>query len=74
MFELLVELSGFKGKLDLRVEKKGWSISVFGDSYALGIAGTGGTSSSPAAGALSIRVFSVGNLELEKICDMRAGA
>ena len=36
------------------------------------MAGTGGTSSSLVAGALSIRVFSVGNLELEKLCDMRA--
>jgi len=67
-FALLVS----KGKLDLRAEKNGWSNSVLGDSYALGIAGTGGTSSSLAAGTLSILVFRVGNLEFEKLWDMRA--
>lgn len=34
------------GRLDDLAEKKGWSCSLPGDSYALGIAGTGGTSSS----------------------------
>lgn len=32
------------GKLDDLAEKKGWSNSLPGDSYALGMAGTGGTS------------------------------
>lgn len=72
VFELLSALALSNGKLVLRAKKKGWSISVLGDSYALGMAGTGGTSSSLVAGALSIRVFNVGSLELEKLCDIRA--
>ena len=36
------------------------------------MAGTGGTSSSVPADELSIRVFKVGNLEVEKLCDNRA--
>lgn len=34
------------GRLEERAEKKGCSCSLPGDSYALGMAGTGGTSSS----------------------------
>ena len=72
VLEPLVELLLSKGKLVLRAEKKGWSSSVFGDSYALGIAGTGGTSPSLAAEALSSLVFKVGSLEVEKLWDIRA--
>ena len=67
VFEPLVVLLVSNGKLDFRAKKNGWSDSVLGDSYALGIAGTGGTSSSLAAGALSILVFKVGSLEVEKL-------
>jgi hypothetical protein len=38
-----------RGKLDLRTANRGYSICSLGDSYAFGIAGTGGTSSSVAA-------------------------
>ena len=38
-----------RGKLDLRTANGGCSICSLGDSYAFGIAGTGGTSSSVAA-------------------------
>lgn len=52
----------------------GWSISLWGDSYAFGIAGTGGTSSSPPAGAtFSVRGFGVGSREDEEgVSDSRA--
>lgn len=61
------------GRLDLRDAKKGWSISVLGDSYAFGIAGTGGTPSSAPIGKLSCRVLSIGSLEADMVCDMRIG-
>jgi hypothetical protein len=61
-----------EGKLDLRtvagVER---SISVLGDSNALGIAGTGGTSSSAALFMLSTLGLGVGNRDEENDCDNR---
>lgn len=59
------------GRLDLRCVKNGTSVSYLGDSYALGIAGTGGTSSvSPVLPPLapSFRGLGVGNLEVEADC------
>jgi hypothetical protein len=56
-----------KGRLDLRALVGNTSSdSVFGDSYALGIAGTGGTSSFPLFED-SIRGFGVGSREEENV-------
>lgn len=52
------------GRLDDLAEKNGWSCSLPGDSYAFGIAGTGGTSSSKLLLVeISRRGFGVGSLE-----------
>ena len=48
-----------------RAEKKGCSISLCGDSKALGMAGTGGTSSPPEIFKGSKSGLGVGNLEVE---------
>lgn len=58
--------------LDFRFAKNGgYSSSPFGESYAFGMAGTGGTiSSSPTEP--SILFFGVGSLEVERLCEMRA--
>lgn len=56
------------GRLDLRMFVGNVSsISVFGDSYALGMAGTGGTSSSFPLFNDSTRGFGVGSREEEKV-------
>jgi hypothetical protein len=56
------------GKLDFRkLGGKRASNSVFGDSYALGIAGTGGTSSSEAPFDASVRGFGVGSRDDENV-------
>jgi hypothetical protein len=56
------------GRLDLRALVGNMSsASVFGDSYALGIAGTGGTSSSVPLFRFSMRGFGVGSREEEKV-------
>ena len=60
------------GRLDLRAAKKGNSVSALGDSYALGIAGTGGTSSAP-FNEFSLRFLSVGNLEVDTLWTIRSG-
>ena len=64
------------GKLDDRAdtaEKKGWSNSLPGLSYALGMAGTGGTSASVGAVPdVSIRGFGVGKRDEFKFCDSLA--
>ena len=68
LFILLVSFP----KLDLRVSKNGaCSNSPFGDSYALGIAGTGGTISSSPCGVLSFLVLAVGNREVETLWEIR---
>lgn len=55
------------------VGKVGWSISDLGDSNAFGIAGTGGTSSSPETTTCSTRGFGVGRREDEEgVKDIRA--
>lgn len=51
------------GRPDDLAEKNGCSASLRGDSYALGIAGTGGTSSLSVALAASDGGFGVGSLE-----------
>jgi hypothetical protein len=62
------------GKLDDRAEKKGCSISLIGDSKALGIAGTGGTISlSSFPPLVSILGFGVGNLDEEPFCENLLG-
>lgn len=53
------------GKLEERAEKNGCSISLRGDSNALGIAGTGGTSSFPLEVVVSSRGFGVGRRDDE---------
>ena len=57
------------------VEKENvWRSGSFGDSKALGIAGTGGTSSpSTPAELWTLRGFAVGNLELCKVGLVRRG-
>jgi hypothetical protein len=50
--------------------KTGASNSPLGDSYALGMAGTGGTSS-PFAFDCSVRGFGVGSRDEEKFCERR---
>lgn len=56
------------GRLDFReLGGKRASDSVFGDSYALGIAGTGGTSSSEAPFDASVRGFGVGSRDEENV-------
>lgn len=64
--EVLATLPASNGRLDLRTAKNGWSSSAFGDSYAFGMAGTGGTSSAPSAGLLSLRGLGVGSLDVDK--------
>lgn len=54
-------------RLDDLAEKNGWSTSLCGDSYALGIAGTGGTSSSNAYCVPSPRALGVDNLDDEAL-------
>lgn len=55
------------GKLDLRgAGNTGASNSPFGDSKALGMAGTGGTSSSLLLDDCSVRGFGVGKRDDEK--------
>lgn len=63
--EILLILLASYGMLDFRGLKNGWSAGdSLGDSYALGIAGTGGTSCSSSFPAeLCILGFGVGNLE-----------
>lgn len=63
--EILLMLLASKGILDLRLLKNGGSAGEsLGDSYAFGIAGTGGTSCSSSFPAeLCILGFAVGNLE-----------
>jgi hypothetical protein len=56
-----------RGKLDLRMENKERSICSLGDSYAFGIAGTGGTSSSAAAELCMFLGFGVGRRHAEKL-------
>ena len=54
---------------DFRGAKNGDSGSPLGDSYAFGMAGTGGTPSSLAAlAALSERLLEVGNLDTDAVC------
>jgi hypothetical protein len=62
---MLLTLLASNGPLALRCIKKGGSAGEsFGDSYAFGIAGTGGTSNSSSFPAeLCIRGFGVGNRE-----------
>ena len=65
--ETLVLLLASNCRLDLRGMKlKGTSCSFFGDSYALGIAGTGGTPSSDAVETTSFLLFNVGNRDAAK--------
>ena len=55
-------------KLEDLAEKNGCSTSLWGDSKAFGIAGTGGTSSlRPPNGKLSRRGFGVVNLEVDAL-------
>jgi hypothetical protein len=66
LVEMLLMLLASNGKLDLRLLKNGCSAGEsFGDSYAFGIAGTGGTSSSSLLPAelWTLLGFGVGNLE-----------
>jgi hypothetical protein len=68
--EVLLILLVSKFIFDARLLKKGGSIGVsFGDSYALGMAGTGGTSSSSLFPAELLRLlgFGVGRRE-EEVC------
>jgi hypothetical protein len=67
LVELLFLLLESNGRLDFLLLKNGCSAGdSFGDSYAFGIAGTGGTSSSSLPAALCTFLgFGVGNLELE---------
>jgi hypothetical protein len=65
-----------KARFDLLLSKKAASASVsFGDSYAFGIAGTGGTSpiSSRLAELWRFRAFGAGNRELDS-CELRCWA
>lgn len=65
---MLLILLASKGMLDFLLLKNGGSAGEsFGDSYAFGIAGTGGTSSSSLfpAELWMLRGFGVGNLEDE---------
>ena len=48
------------GKLDDLAEKYGWSNSLPGDSYAFGIAGTGGTSPSELVCVPDVSIFGLG--------------
>ena len=70
---MVVELPRLLSKLEsaFSTEKKGGCISPLGDSYAFGIAGTGGTTSSSTIAAFSPLDFGVGSLDVEKLCDMR---
>ena len=70
--DMLLRLLTSHAILDFRLEKNGCISSSLGDSYALGMAGTGGTISSSPSERFSPRIFSVGSLEVEKLCDMRA--
>ena len=65
LVDMLLILLASNGPLILRCMKNGGSAGVsFGDSYAFGIAGTGGTSNSSSFPAeLWIRGFGVGNRE-----------
>ena len=72
--EVLLILLASNGILDIRLLKNGCSTGVsFGDSYALGIAGTGGTSSSSLfpAELFTFLGFGVGNREEDGCCDNR---
>lgn len=71
--DILLILLASKGKLDLRLKNGVSEGESFGDSYALGIAGTGGTSSSSLLPAelCKFRVFKVGNREDGGGCDIR---
>jgi hypothetical protein len=72
--ELLWILLASNARFDLLLSRKAASASVsFGDSYALGIAGTGGTSpvSSMLAELCRLRAFGAGNRELASICELR---
>lgn len=65
--DVLLRLLASNAIFDFRFSKNESSAGEFlGDSYTLGIAGTGGTSSPSAfVGAWRFRAFGAGNLELE---------
>jgi hypothetical protein len=66
LVELSVMLLLSKGMLDFLLKNGASAGDSLGDSYALGIAGTGGTSSSSLPPELCmLRVFGVGNREVE---------
>jgi len=71
----LAEIAPSKGgRLEDRAEKNGWSCSLPGDSYALGIAGTGGTSSSKVVFPdVSNLGFGVGSREELTFCGSLTG-
>ena len=72
--DVLFTLIASIGRLDFRVPKKGTSCSFLGDSYAFGIAGTGGTTSSGPPVDPSFRLLSVGSLERADGCGGREDA
>lgn len=71
--EMLLMLLASKGRLVFRLLKNGASAGdSLGDSYALGMAGTGGTSSSSLPAELwTFLVLGVGNLDNAALCGTR---